>query len=256
MGSPFRVPATEVPTPAKNNKPTAAAGSSRPAPRTRAGKTVTPHHVRRQQTETAVLASAEQLFVHRGFNRTTVDDMARDAGLTKGAVYVHFKDKRDVLLVLLRRAEDRVLFPILKRLDDPTKGVVDKLVDYVHGWSRVAIEQRETMFLPILMSFEFLGTKDPIEKFVDGMYRRTYEALGRVIDQGREEGVLVDVGPGKEYAAVLVAFMDGLLLEWLRRGGDLDGLNMTRVARTMMLSGLMQREAARPKDRVQVGQRR
>jgi len=245
MGGPFRVESTEVPSPTKNNKPTATTGSGRPAPRSRASKSVTPHHVRRQQTETAVLASAEQLFVHRGFNRTTVDDMARDAGLTKGAVYVHFKDKRDVLLVLLRRAEDRVLFPILKRLDDPTKSVVDKLVDYVHGWSRVAIEQRATMFLPILMSFEFLGTKDPIEKFVDGMYRRTYEALGHVIDQGREEGVLVDVGPGKEYAAVLVAFMDGLLLEWLRRGDDLDGKNMTRVARTMMLSGLKGPEGAR-----------
>lgn len=234
-----------MPPQTSSSKAVSSGAARRSAPRARAGKTVTPHHVRRQQTEKAVLASAEQLFVRSGFNRTTVDDIARDAGLTKGAVYVHFKDKRDVLLVLLRRAEDRVLFPILQRLDDSSKGAVERLVDYIHGWSRVAIEQRETMFLPILMSFEFLGTKDPIEKFVDGMYRRTYEALGRVIDQGRQEGVLIDVGPGKEYAAVLVAFMDGLLLEWLRRGGELDGEHMTRVARMMMLSGLRRPDGAR-----------
>jgi len=204
----------------------------------------TPHHVRRLQSETAVLASAEHLFVHRGFHRTTVEDIAAAAGLTKGAVYVHFKDKRDVLRVLLRRAEDRVLFPILRRLQDPSISVTDKLVGYIHDWASVAIKQRETMFLPILMSFEFLGTKDPIEQYVDEMYRRTYDALGTVIEQGRQEGVLRSTGSGREYASVLIAFMDGLLLEWLRRDVILDGEHMTRVARTMMLEGLMLQPAA------------
>jgi AcrR family transcriptional regulator len=233
------VPSTSKPKPKTPATPVVPRASTRGRP----ARAPTPNHVRRQKTESAVLASAEQLFVHRGFHRTTVDDIAHAAGLTKGAVYVHFKDKRDVLLVLLRRAEDRVLFPILRRLEDPVVGPLDKLVDYVHGWARVAIEQRETMFLPILMSFEFLGTRDPIEKFVDGMYHRTYEALAKVIDSGRREGLFVDIGSGREHAAVLVAFMDGLLLEWLRRGVDLDGPQLTRVARTMMLQGLVRQPA-------------
>lgn len=207
----------------------------------RSGAVSVPHHIRRLQTETAVLNSAEQLFVQRGFHRTTVDDIAEAAGLTKGAVYVHFKDKLDVLRVLLRRAEDRVLFPILRRLEDPSTPVIDKLVGYIHDWASVAIDQRETMFLPILMSFEFLGTKDPIEQQVDGMYRRTYDVLGAVIDQGRREGTIKTKGRGREYAAVLVSLMDGLLLEWLRRSTTLDGESMTRVARTMMLEGLQLR---------------
>ncbi len=217
---------------------TAAAGAP-PKRAAGAAHIVTPHHVRRQLTETAVLTSAETLFVQRGFHRTTVDDIAHAAGLTKGAVYVHFKDKRDVLLVLLRRAEDRVLFPILKRLENPQFDAVEKLVDYVHSWARVAIEQRNTMFLPILMSFEFLGTGDPIEKVTVDMYDRSYTILESVIEDGRKAGLIPRNGSAREHAAVLVAFMDGLLLEWLRRGSTLDGEEMTRVARRMILSGLV-----------------
>jgi len=200
----------------------------------------TPQHVRRLQTETAVLASAEALFVQHGYHRTTVDQIATKAGLTKGAVYVHFKDKQDVLLVLLRRAEERVLVPILEDLEDPASDPVQKLVNYVHNWAQVAITQYNTMFLPILMSFEFLGTDDPIEHAIARMYDRTYAALGKVIADGRKAGLIASDGDTREHAAVLVAFMDGLLLEWLRRGGSLDGEKMTRVSRRMILSGMVQ----------------
>ena len=202
----------------------------------------TPQHVRRLQTETAVLASAESLFVQRGYHRTSVDEIATKAGLTKGAVYVHFKDKQDVLLVLLRRAEERVLVPILQDLEDPGTDPEQKLVNYVHNWARVAIEERNTMFLPILMSFEFQGTGDPIEQAIDSMYERTYAALASVIEDGRKAGLIAQDGDAREHAAVLVAFMDGLLLEWLRRGGTLDGEKMTRVARQMILSGMILRQ--------------
>ncbi len=215
-----------------------ARSSARPANGDSSVRIATPQHVRRQQTEAAVLASAEELFVQKGFQRTTVDEIAQRAGLTKGAVYVHFEDKRDLLLVLLRRADDRVLFPILKRLENPGTEIVDKLVDYIHSWARVAVEQRNTMFLPILMSFEFIGTKDPVEHQIADMYDRSYDALARVLAHGRQTGALRIEGDVRAYAASLVAFMDGLLLEWLRRGSSIDGSEMTRVARQMMLSGL------------------
>src|SRR3546814_18819487 len=78
-----------------------------------------PQHVRRRLTETAILSSAETLFVKQGYHRTSVDQIAAAANLTKGAVYVHFEDKQKVLMVLLERAEQQVINPILERLADP-----------------------------------------------------------------------------------------------------------------------------------------
>lgn len=206
-------------------------------------RTPVPHHVRRRQTEDAVLESAERLFVKNGFHGTKVDDIAKDAGLTKGAVYFHFKDKSDVLLALLRRAEDRVLYPILNRMATSGGSASDRIVEYLHSWARIALEQRNTMFLPILMSFEFLGTGDPIEREVTAMYDRIYSALDQVVQQGRAAGELKDDGPVAAQIAVLVAITDGMLLEWLRRSHRFDGADVTRALRGVVLGGLL---AAKP----------
>ncbi|MGQ9367034.1 TetR/AcrR family transcriptional regulator [Azospirillum sp. ST 5-10] len=211
-----------------------------------------PHHIRRQQSEEAVLRSAERLFVERGFHRTTVDDIAKAAGLTKGAVYFHFEDKRDVLLCLLKQADARVMGPILDRLDRPDRRPTDKIVEYIHDWARVALEQRNTMFLPILMSFEFLDTDDAILQQINASYARAYEVMTRVIEAGQATGEIANRTPAREQAGVLIALADGVLLEWLRRGTTLDGVRLTQAIREILLFGLGPQPgeaAAEPKTR-------
>ena len=53
---------------------------------------------RRQQ----LLKSAQRLFVRKGFRATTVEEIARRAGLTKGALYYHFDNKEHVFLEVLK----------------------------------------------------------------------------------------------------------------------------------------------------------
>ena len=56
---------------------------------------------RRAQSTELVLASALKLFVSRGYRATSIDDIARQAGLTKGAIYFYFKGKSALLLSLI-----------------------------------------------------------------------------------------------------------------------------------------------------------
>lgn len=106
------------------------------------------------------------------------------------------------------------------------------------------MEQRDTLFLPILMSFEFLGTGDPIERQIKGMYDRIYDALTVVVEQGRADGEFRDNLPAGSHVAVLVAISDGMLLEWLRRSDRFSGPDVTRALREVMLGGLLRREVA------------
>ena len=48
---------------------------------------------RAEATRRALLASARALFGEKGYAATSVDEVVRDAGVTKGALYHHFKDK-------------------------------------------------------------------------------------------------------------------------------------------------------------------
>src|ERR1043166_1030598 len=55
----------------------------------------------RQLTRTRLLEAAEALFIERGFNGTSVEEIAERAGYTRGAFYSNFDDKDDVFLAVL-----------------------------------------------------------------------------------------------------------------------------------------------------------
>lgn len=45
-----------------------------------------------------ILKAAESLFAHHGYRKTSIDDVARQAGVSKGTVYLYFKNKTDLLM--------------------------------------------------------------------------------------------------------------------------------------------------------------
>lgn len=61
-----------------------------------------PPEERREQ----LLASARKLFVKKGYRGATTEEIARNAKLTKGALYFHFKSKEDIFLELVKSISD------------------------------------------------------------------------------------------------------------------------------------------------------
>jgi AcrR family transcriptional regulator len=49
------------------------------------------------KTKEKILTVAEQLFAEKGFNGTSIDRISKAAGVNKGLIYYHFKDKKDIL---------------------------------------------------------------------------------------------------------------------------------------------------------------
>src|SRR5262245_13542624 len=56
-----------------------------------------------QETRNAILDAAEQPFSERGVSRTSLEDIAHAAGVTRGAIYWHFKDKSDLFAAMVNR---------------------------------------------------------------------------------------------------------------------------------------------------------
>ncbi len=55
-------------------------------------------------TRESLLDAAELLFQAQGVSRTSLNDIAREAGTTRGAIYWHFKDKADLFNAMMDRA--------------------------------------------------------------------------------------------------------------------------------------------------------
>ena len=64
-----------------------------------------PAEVRRIQ----IMQSAEKLFAKKGYRATTVEEIARSARLTKGAVYHHFGSKEDILVAMITSVANHFL---------------------------------------------------------------------------------------------------------------------------------------------------
>jgi len=68
-----------------------------------------------------LMQAATRLFSKKGYRSTTTEEIARAAGLTKGALYHHFKSKEDVLYELIQMHMDHYQSEVLGRLgDEPT----------------------------------------------------------------------------------------------------------------------------------------
>jgi AcrR family transcriptional regulator len=66
------------------------------------------------KTKEKIMEVAEQLFAEKGFNGTSIDKIARNAGVNKGLIYYHFKDKKDIVVSIFRG--------ILKEIDQSVRG--------------------------------------------------------------------------------------------------------------------------------------
>src|SRR5215813_1503454 len=59
-------------------------------------------------TRELILDATEALLARYGYRKTTMDDIAREAGIGKGTTYLHFASKEDVFLATIDRIVDRL----------------------------------------------------------------------------------------------------------------------------------------------------
>jgi AcrR family transcriptional regulator len=198
------------------------------------------------QTKELLIAAAVKLFSAQGYKETSLQEIAEEAGLTKGALYHHFRSKEDVL----RRVHDDMIEevmaasrPVLEAGTSPTATLRELIRVHLR-----AIETRGdaiTVFLRERRGFgpenwrEIKAERDQIEAmFVD------------IITEGQRQGEFaLDADP-----RILAFGMLGMICwatEWFRPGK----LPAERVAETfadMVLSGLIAGAApapARPRGR-------
>ena len=103
---------------------------------------------KQQQTRHALLRAAEKLFCKQGLEAASIDQVAQEAGYTKGAFYANFKSKEELFLVML----DQRFARELERLDRALAGEQDPLseaqaaaADFIHfasdeDWPRLYFE--------------------------------------------------------------------------------------------------------------------
>jgi AcrR family transcriptional regulator len=186
----------------------------------------------------ALLSKALTLFITQGYHATTVEVIAQAAGLTKGAVYFYFKSKANVLKTLLDRTEELTVEPTIAAMDASGDDPKDRLNAFVRSQSVIGAEKTEYMLLAILMSAEFNGSGDEIERRLIELMARMEDALRETVKSGQNIGIFRKEIGAEELASIIMAINKGCYVEWYMRGKDLKGQDFARAFRDFVFDGV------------------
>ncbi|QWG15140.1 TetR/AcrR family transcriptional regulator; helix-turn-helix transcriptional regulator [Bradyrhizobium sediminis] len=118
----------------------AASKAARPAsPKTAPPKAPANRAERAAERRAAIIEAALDEFIARGFTATRLDDVARRAGVAKGTIYLHFKDKESMFEELIRTA----LVPMINRLHAPPP-IGGSVRDMIEGFAQNFIREVAT----------------------------------------------------------------------------------------------------------------
>jgi AcrR family transcriptional regulator len=106
------------------------------SPKLPAAKPASNRAERSAERRTAIVEAAMDEFIARGFAATRLDDVAKRAGVAKGTLYLHFKDKESMFEELIRTA----IVPLIGRMHAPPP-IGGSVRDAVEGFARAFIQE-------------------------------------------------------------------------------------------------------------------
>lgn len=191
-------------------------------------------------TRAALLDAAMRVFGRRGVARSTLAEIAQEAGLTRGAVYWHFKDKADIFNAMM----DRVTLPLegdLQGLANVQGDPVVHLIEHV----RRALHQIETdlqtqraLEIATLMIEHVDELGSVRERYIES-HRHMLAVIVRTFEQAATLRRQALPAPAPTLAAGYHALVRGMVFAWLlNRGFPLEQTTLKAVEVYLAGAGL------------------
>jgi len=170
-----------------------------------------------QATRVQILDAAEQVFHSQGVSRASLAEVAKEAGVSRGAIYWHFENKIDLFQAML----DRLRLPLeeLARAseseDEPDPlGCMRELL--VKALTRLAQDSQSRRIHDILRykceyTGELLGLRERMQELSIDCDQRIAKALGNAVSKGQLPSDL----DCPRAAVCLHAYMEGIETNWL-----------------------------------------
>src|SRR5882672_7941912 len=183
----------------------------------------------REASRTQLVRAAIDCFARLGYQGTTIDRIARDAGVTKGAVYYHFRDKEQLLFDAVKdhvgEFERQVLAEVTPETD--AMAALRRVVDVCFFHATVSNHRR---FIITLM-IEALDTNPRLSIEFRNILRRMRVFLTGVIRRGQQRGTLRQDVAAEAAAAVI---MGGIIGAEVQHYQDPEEIDLRRVLDTLV----------------------
>ena len=158
-----------------------------------------------------ILTAAERIFARRGFFAAKVSDVAKEAGVADGTIYLYFKSKDDLLISLFERRMQQVTDTLrtavtgIKSPRDQLKTFIKTYLQLVHDEPTAA----EVLTIELRQSSKFM------KEYENPQFADFLRLLGGIIAAAQESGELDASIPAHVAARMIFGMLDELALAWV-----------------------------------------
>jgi AcrR family transcriptional regulator len=167
------------------------------------------HAERSARTRGALLESAATGLSRYGYANLVLEQVAREAGYTRGALYHQFKDKEDLALAVIDWVNEnwaREVGVPAREEPDP----VAQLIALARG--HAVFCRRDVARVIMALRLEFSGQDHPVGREIEQISEAGVRRCARAIDAGREDGSIPPGPPSKAVALALMGALEGAVI--------------------------------------------
>ncbi|MEW6444275.1 MAG: TetR/AcrR family transcriptional regulator [bacterium] len=158
-----------------------------------------------------IILAAIKVFAKKGFYNAKVSEIAREASVADGTIYLYFKNKDDILISLFEERMDLLIRRMkqeISKVDDPLEKI--RVFVYQH-----LLRLRDDKHLSEVLQIELRQSSKFMRRYVPVRFLQYLDVIGDIIQEGKEKGVIrPEVVPTVAKRAIFGA-LDEMSLYWV-----------------------------------------
>jgi TetR/AcrR family fatty acid metabolism transcriptional regulator len=158
-----------------------------------------------------ILAAAIKVFANKGFFQAKVSEIAREAGVADGTIYLYFDNKDDLLIQVFEESMELVI----SRLRDALEGVdatEEKVRRFIEQHLRMVVENPE---LAEVITVELRQSSKFMKEYKNPKFSSYLKMITDIVAEGSARGVLRSDFDAAMVARALFGMLDELALTWV-----------------------------------------
>jgi len=173
----------------------------------------------REMAKEKIIESASKLFFQMGYNNAGMENIARDMGITKGTLYLYFKNKEELL-----NKTCKVNMDLLEK--NLKKSVSGNIITGIEKFFEDEMKLPDYKKFYWIFALNEINVNNNIKEIIENSYKGYIKYISDLIENLKQDGTISESINSTDLARILIAFHNGVIISIMQ---GLDNTTATAI---------------------------